>query len=473
MTDSQARTPLDPLERALLRCGFAKGDHVGVAVSGGPDSTSALAATAALGCRVGFTVTAIHVDHGLRGPAAAFADERAVARCCEILGVDFLVRKADVLTRDRGGSRSIEFAAREARYAVFREVAATVRITHLVLGHHRDDQDEHVILALLRGSWPQALAGMPPARDLIPGCTLVRPFLDLRKSELGARLGDLPISEDESNAAPAHRRNVVRLALLPALQKTSDATATVLARVRRQSSALTEACAARVNAVRPRLLIHREPGLIVLDARTLTQEARLARAWILRALCNEDRTIVGPASWQLVRQLEDALGGTDTAAWEIKRGVWIERRDGRIHVFRDPPATDPGPPVAAGESEWVLFDDGVRRISLRAESRDGDGRCPNVAVRRARPSDRFPLENGGTQSLADLLSNRHVPRAFRRRVPVLIADGRIAWVVGVRSAAVPSTPGMRWTAWVDGSVPWARTEGPHPAPMTVQVTCRR
>ena len=41
-------------------------------------------------------------------------------------------------------------------------------LTHVVLAHHRDDQIETVLLSILRGAWPGALAGMPRARPM-PG----------------------------------------------------------------------------------------------------------------------------------------------------------------------------------------------------------------------------------------------------------------------------------------------------------------
>jgi tRNA(Ile)-lysidine synthase len=53
-------------------------------------------------------------------------------------------------------------------------------------------------------------------------------------------------------------------------------------------------------------------------------------------------------------------------------------------------------------------------------------------VRPWRNGDRMrPAGLGGTKTLQDLFTDRKVPRAQRRAVPVIEAGGEIAWVPGV------------------------------------------
>ena len=42
-----------------------------------------------------------------------------------------------------------------------------------------------------------------------------------------------------------------------------------------------------------------------------------------------------------------------------------------------------------------------------------------------------PLGLGGSKTLQDLFTDRHVPRSLRHELPVVTADERIAWVAGV------------------------------------------
>jgi tRNA(Ile)-lysidine synthase len=67
-----------------------------------------------------------------------------------------------------------------------------------------------------------------------------------------------------------------------------------------------------------------------------------------------------------------------------------------------------------------------------------------------------PVGLGGSKTLQDLFTDRKVPRALRRTLPVVEAEGEIVWVAGValderfaapgpdglsaRKAASPATP---------------------------------
>ncbi|HET8672367.1 MAG TPA: tRNA lysidine(34) synthetase TilS, partial [Thermoleophilaceae bacterium] len=56
-----------------------------------------------------------------------------------------------------------------------------------------------------------------------------------------------------------------------------------------------------------------------------------------------------------------------------------------------------------------------------------------LTVRAWQDGDRMrPAGLGGSKTLQDLFTDRKVPRALRRTLPVVVAeDGEIAWVAGV------------------------------------------
>ncbi|RYE85543.1 MAG: tRNA lysidine(34) synthetase TilS, partial [Myxococcales bacterium] len=87
---------LETRVRGLLRDEplIARGSTVLVAVSGGPDSMALLHVLARLGPRLGFTVRAHGVDHGLRAEAP---DELALARkLAGSLGVEMTTSRVEV-----------------------------------------------------------------------------------------------------------------------------------------------------------------------------------------------------------------------------------------------------------------------------------------------------------------------------------------------------------------------------------------
>jgi tRNA(Ile)-lysidine synthase len=61
-----------------------------------------------------------------------------------------------------------------------------------------------------------------------------------------------------------------------------------------------------------------------------------------------------------------------------------------------------------------------------------DALGPALQVRSWRDGDRMrPVGLGGSKTLQDLFTDRKVPRALRRTLPVVEAAGEIVWVAGV------------------------------------------
>src|SRR4051812_29269457 len=96
------------------------GTRVLVAISGGPDSTALLHALLHLQARLGITVEAATVDHGLRSEAAGEAAQ--VAERCRTLGIPCEVVRVDVRAA-RGPHVSWQDAARRARLAALEAIA--------------------------------------------------------------------------------------------------------------------------------------------------------------------------------------------------------------------------------------------------------------------------------------------------------------------------------------------------------------
>ena len=102
--------------------------------------------------------------------------------------------------------------AREARYAVMAEYCAAHGIKYLYTGHHLDDQAETVLFRLAKGSGLDGLAGMRREVKYNDNLTIVRPFLDVPKSELIAycHAHNLPYIEDPTNQNLTYARNRLR-----------------------------------------------------------------------------------------------------------------------------------------------------------------------------------------------------------------------------------------------------------------------
>jgi tRNA(Ile)-lysidine synthase len=192
-----------------------------VAVSGGVDSTVLLDALQALAGRCDLTLAVGHVNHGLRG-GESDEDQAAVAVQAARLGVPFAVETVDpeALRRAVPSRRrpTLQEAARVVRYRALRSMAAAVGATDLAMAHQADDQAETLLLRILRGCGPDALAGMS-VRSREAG--LVRPLLGVSREEIMAyaRERGLRWREDPSNRSLRYARNRLRQRWLPGLSR--------------------------------------------------------------------------------------------------------------------------------------------------------------------------------------------------------------------------------------------------------------
>jgi tRNA(Ile)-lysidine synthase len=186
----------EPTTLALLaKCTFPPpGTEVTCAVSGGADSMTLMVLAIAAGC----TVTAVHVDHGVRPGSAAEAE--VVAAAADRFGAIFRAETIDVPP-----GANWEERARDGRYAVLPDDVMT--------GHTSDDQAETVLINLMRGASTSGLAGMRPGPR--------RPILALRRASTATfcHAQGIKVVDDPSNRDPAFLRNRVRHELLPLMNE--------------------------------------------------------------------------------------------------------------------------------------------------------------------------------------------------------------------------------------------------------------
>lgn len=199
--------PERAVEQILTSNGVVRsGERILIACSGGPDSVALVAALHAVSKRMALHLRIGHVNHGVR--ASAWQDECVVLRIAATYDLP-----VDVIALPRG-SRN-EQRLREARYAGLVDAALRHNCAVIATAHHAEDQSETVLLALLRGSGPSGLAGMPARRALREGLDLARPLLSVPSDVLleYCHARALPLAADPTNADTGLRRNAVRQAL--------------------------------------------------------------------------------------------------------------------------------------------------------------------------------------------------------------------------------------------------------------------
>ena len=361
---------------------FEPGERVVVAVSGGPDSLALLSILREILPALPLHLTVAHFDHGWRKDSQD--DRDFVASMAAQWGYAFhAARAAD-------GTPHTESAARTARYAFLRRIAAETNSTAIAMGHTQDDQVETLLLHLLRGSGSRGLGAMR-RRDR----DLARPLLDISRREIEAYLARLHLTprRDPSNDDPRFTRNRLRQQLLPAIDAFDPAARELLART------------ADILGEEDRYLddaIAHVPDDLVHD--------RVAFAKLPPALQR-----------RLVRRLVPDAGFVEVEA--LRRG--------------EPPAsttTDSAPTTRLAVTTCAC-DPTTFKARDQVGHLDGDLVQPPLVVATRRPGDRMrPLGLKMVKRLQDILVDAHVPRHVRDSLPVISDREEIVWIPGVTVA---------------------------------------
>jgi tRNA(Ile)-lysidine synthetase-like protein len=461
------------------------GGFVVVAVSGGADSVALLDAMCELvmeGPEPPPRLHVAHLDHGLR--PGSVDDAAFVARLAEERGLPATLEARNVAGLAAREGEGLPAAARRVRYAFLAGVARQVGAKVVMTGHHRDDQAETVLMALLRGagldglsgmrprsSWPLSVAEVSQLEGPIQALpTLARPLLAIARADIEAWCAarDLVHRRDPSNEDTSRLRGRVRHTLLPALEVANPRLRLALARtaeVLEQDRALIDEFVDEAWS-EAALIDGAAPGPSAQRLGTGTPVASGERARSVSLSGPLWRGIAPAVRGRLVRRAVAALGGdlrtlgyehvaavcaADDAAASgapgpravglpaglravpSAEGLRIERSMSRI-----PPPRLGADPVALAlpgltrlPGGWAIeasIEKGARR-SLRRDpwlaqlDADAVGASGALAVRGRRPGDRFqPLGMGGrSKSLQDFFVDARVPAPERDGWPLVVA----------------------------------------------------
>jgi tRNA(Ile)-lysidine synthase len=374
-----------------------------VLLSGGGDSVCLLD----VAVRVGARVSALHVNYGLR--EGADGDEAFCRELCARLGVALAVERVSL---PEGGN--LQERARDARYSLAERLAEG----DYAAAHTASDQAETVLYRLAVSPGRRALLGMEPRRG-----RLVRPLLRVTRGEVRdyLRARGLDWREDPSNADRRFARARVRQDVLEGLRSLGPAVERTIAetalQLRDEAEVLDRAAAEALQS------LGGGPAVSLADLRA--RPRALARL-VLRGLA--DRSLSREEANAILALGEQ--GGTRSL--DLGGGLRAVAEYGTLRFTHDPDMPPPEPvdlpvPGRARFGDWEV----EARLGTPGEV-SVRGLGASVLVRPWREGDRMrPVGLGGSKTLQDLFTDRKVPRALRRTLPVVEAGGEIVWVAGV------------------------------------------
>lgn len=395
---------MNPLEAARETGLVRAGEPLLVLLSGGADSVCLLDVAVELGA----TVSALHVNYGLRDDA--LADELHCRELCERLGVPLQVEQAS-----GSPNGNVQAWARRVRYAAAERLAEG----DYASAHTLSDQAETVVYRLAASPGRRALLGMEPRRG-----RLVRPLLEVTRDDTRewCRARGLRWREDPTNDDISYARARVRHRVVPELRELNPAAERNVAETARMLRDEQEVLDAAVDAALERL--GPAPELSALRS----EPAGLARLVLTR--------LAGRAFPRERIERVLACDARGTHEIEVGGGIRALVEYGRVR-FAGPAAAVPVAvalpvPGRVRFGDWdVVAEPGEAGEGVLSTAQLGS----EVTVRAWRDGDRMrPAGLGGTKSLQDLFTDRKVPRELRRTLPVVETNGVIVWVAGVATA---------------------------------------
>ncbi len=417
----------------ILREQVQRNDHLVIGLSGGVDSVLLLSILTSLIVQLGFTLSALHVNHGISPNANKW--EKFCLDLCSAHGIPIKIAKLKV---SRLSGTSLEAVARDARYQIFRKLKAD----YVILAQHLDDQAETLLLQMLRGAGVKGLGAMPVVRNQISevgnqaldtGPQILRPLLNVSRSEIEgyAQKNKLCWITDESNNDVSFDRNFLRHKIFPLLEKRFPSYRTTFLRTSRHM--------AEAGCLLDELAEYDRKECIISNKLQIEELRKLSfpRARNLLRYSFAQQGVILPSAVKL----EDILGQLLSSRLDTKLHIMFGDTEircfrGSIHVQRA---------SVLPNKKWKFVWKGEKQLAI-AELRGSvrfmckKGRGINlqklkegpVIIRFRLGGERIrPDCNRPRRSLKNLLQEASFPLWERESLPLLFSGEHLVWAPGI------------------------------------------
>ena len=188
-------------------------DEIIVGFSGGADSVCLLHILYSLKSEIGYSLKAVHINHGIRGDEAE-RDEKFAEQFCLKYGIPFQAFKFKCIEEAEESKETLEECGRRLRYKSFNEACGGK--SKIATAHNANDNAETIIFNITRGTSVKGVSGIPFVRD-----NIIRPLLYCSRNEIEGycRENELDYVTDSTNSEVDFTRNKIRHLILPVLEE--------------------------------------------------------------------------------------------------------------------------------------------------------------------------------------------------------------------------------------------------------------
>lgn len=425
---------------------ISPGDRIVAAVSGGPDSVFMLHYLLRVRKFMNLSISMVHLHHGIRGEEA---DEDAAfcKKIAQTYNLPYLEIHQDVPGVARKKKLSIEEAGRLARLSAYRKAIKKFSATAVATGHTADDQAETVLMKIITGTGKVGLSGIHPNYESY----VIRPILSITREEIinYLRCESIDFRIDRTNLQSDYLRNRVRKELIPLIKNRFNPNVVEslcrLARVSREELKFLDENTrfyldhhVKISGNYVRIEIPPLGSLSPYFLKHILRKAMEAAGADLRDINFTHTENLYQLLYKITSSSIELPGGLK--AFREYDSLVITRK--KIQPPEKPPAVEikfPGEYVLK-ELQMVIRGKLSKDVPVNFEGVpytayfDADLLSPGKLTLRTRQSgDRFcPLGMSGEKKLNDFFIDEKIPKNERNRVPLLVFNDEIVWVVGIR-----------------------------------------
>ena len=424
------------------------GERVVVGVSGGADSVCLLLVLKEI--MPAECITAVHINHGIRGDEAA-RDEDFVLKLCKRLEIRLEIRRLDVPLYARDNKISEEEAGRILRYRVFEEIRLLYKADKIAVAHNLNDVAETFLMNLSRGSGITGLAGIK-----LRSGVLIRPLIKTSRAEIeeiAACFGESFIT-DSTNNSLIYTRNRIRKRVIPELEEVNE----------RAVSHINDACE-RLEKIEGYIIKEAVKAYksyvtkgkdIFISNEILTLDEVIIEEVLHKALseaAGRARDIGSVHISYLLELFSKQVGRTIDLPYQVRvirdyKGIRLQGRSHKPETGENTQvlhelllyteAVDGISAVVSDEDNIRLtFEDGsIKNLSQNSCIRwfDYDKIAGNVMVRFKEEGDYLVISpEGDKKKLKKYFTDSKIPSDKRGEIPLVASGNEVLWVVGYRT----------------------------------------
>ena len=420
------------------------GENVVVGLSGGADSCALTHILARLSEKMDLHITAVHINHGIRGEEAE-RDERSAEEFCRRLNIEFIAYHCDIPSEAAKRGIGEEEAGRLVRYEKFYETAEKKNGAKTAVAHNMNDKAETLIMNLCRGAGMKGLAGIKPVSG-----SIIRPLIFCTRDEIEKYCDDNNIEycTDSTNLQNEYTRNKIRNILLPWLSENiNPAAAMNMANASELLREEEEYLESKAQEQYKKLLKDSGDGFVSLNADGLASEHGVIRRRVLRIALRSLRPDMRDFGRKHTESAEDILMGDTGRRISLPGGITVSKGYGLINILYDREKQgafcydiEPGKKYFIKETEsYVLLSLNEEKniknaVNICTKKIDYDKIKDKIQLRTRQTGDFISIKNG-RKKIKDIFIDDKIPSDKRDSYPLLVCGKSVIIVIKCRACA--------------------------------------